>query len=438
MTSRSDQRPYRRAGYRRGGSAGVAILCLGLMLAGCDDKGAEDFYQRALQHRASGEIAASVIDLKNALQADPENAEARLLLGTIYLEVRDLAAAEKELVRARDLGMESDRLIEPLVDLWLAQGDYRKILSELPNLYPAGIPQDARLLLAEANANQGLNHLAEARRAYAAAMDLQPDNLQARYGLAWTARQLGDPAAARSAIEAALQQQPDNPDFIALKADLDAGEGNRQQAEEGYRTLLQLQPDNLDARVSLAGILFARRAYREATEHLDIALAAVPSHGNANYLRAAIAVEEADYESAKKHSERAILTSPNHVPSLLIAASANYALGLLEQAERFAARVLELVPGHEFARTLRAAIDGRTDEGTIRTGNILIDDFAHPTDVASYLDPQAEMRLLRRIGLDCLDRKPTATAGAGAPEGGFAAIRADMDNGNLDLALART
>jgi len=437
MTSQPDRKYDRRARCRRDGLARIAFLCLGLMLAGCDEKGAEDYYQQAVQHRANGEIAASIIELKNALQADPANAEARLLLGTVYLEVHDLASAEKELIRARDLGMESDRLVEPLVDLWLAQGDFQKILDELPKLTPTGASPDARRLLAEAKANQGLNHLAEARRGYAAASDLEADNLQARYGLAWTARQLGDLATARTAIEAALQQQPDNPDFIALKADLDAAEGNRQQAEEGYRTLLHLQPDNLDARASLAGILVARRNYREATEQLDRVLAAVPSHGNANYLRAAVAVEEADYETAKKLSERAILTSPNHVPSLLIAASANYALGLLEQAERYATRVLELVPGHEFATTLQAAIHARTDGSTITTGGILIDDSARPTDVASFMVPRAERRLLRQIGFDCLGQDHTATASADGLADEFADIRAAIAHDDPDLALAR-
>lgn len=437
MTSQPDQKSDRPAKCRRDGVVRVAILCLGLILAGCDEKAAEDFYHKALQHRSNGEIAASIIELKNALQADPANAEARLLLGTIYLEVRDLASAEKELVRARDLGMESNRLVEPLVDLWLAQGDYQKILDELPKLTPSGSPQDARLLLAEAKANQGLNHLAEARRAYAAASDLEADNLQVRYGLAWTARQLGDLAAARSAIESALLQQPDNADFIALKADLDSTEGKWPLAEAGYRSLLQLQPGNLEAQVSLAGVLFARHAYREATAHLDVVLAAVPSHGNANYMRAAIAAEEADYETAKRHSERAILTSPNHVPSLLIAASANYALGLLEQAERYATRVLEHVPGHGFATTLQDAIRARTDGNTIETGRILIDDFARPADVASFMDPRTERRLLRRIGFDCLSQDHTATAGADRQEDGLAEIRAAIDHDDLDLALAQ-
>jgi len=440
MSSRPDRDSYGRGMSWSGIWPNVVVLCLALALIGCDEKGTEDFFQKALQHRANGEVAASIIELKNSLQVDPANAEARLLLGTIYLEVGDLAAAEKELGRARGLGMDGDRLIGPLVDLWLAQGEYPKILEELPSLHPPSEPPDAQLLLAEAKANQGLGRLAEAHSDYLAALDLEPDNLQAHYGVAWTARRLGDLDSARSTIAEALRLQPNNPDFIALKADLDIATGNRQEAEAGYRSLLKIQPENLEARVSLAGVLLARREYHEAVENLDTVLAVVPTHGNANYLRAAIAVEEEDYETAKRHSERVILTNPDHVPSLLIAASSNYALGLLEQADRYAARVLDLAPHHEFAATLRAAIRARQDEASSQRAATLIDDFAHPRDVASYLDPKTEQNFLRRIGIDCLSQAREgnpATKESGGPNDVLAEIRAAIDSGDLERALAR-
>jgi len=46
----------------------------------------------------------AVIELKNLLQADPENAAARLLLGRTYLKQRDVLAAIKELETAKQLG----------------------------------------------------------------------------------------------------------------------------------------------------------------------------------------------------------------------------------------------------------------------------------------------------------------------------------------------
>ena len=53
---------------------------------------------------AKGDIKAAGIELKNALQKDPGNAEARLLLGELYLKLGNGLAAEKEFRRAQELG----------------------------------------------------------------------------------------------------------------------------------------------------------------------------------------------------------------------------------------------------------------------------------------------------------------------------------------------
>ena len=62
---------------------------------------AEDYLSEAKRHLAEGDVSSAVIQLKNTLQEDPANADARLLLGRIYLDLGDGASAEKELKRAK-------------------------------------------------------------------------------------------------------------------------------------------------------------------------------------------------------------------------------------------------------------------------------------------------------------------------------------------------
>ena len=78
-----------------------------------------------------GEFNVAVIQLKNALRIDPNNADARLLLGKSYLELEDWLSAEKELTRARDLGVEREEILEPLGQAWLMTGQHDRLLQEI-------------------------------------------------------------------------------------------------------------------------------------------------------------------------------------------------------------------------------------------------------------------------------------------------------------------
>ena len=74
------------------------------------------------QAYAEGDLRTAIIEIKNALQQDPSQAEARRLLGEYSLAVGNGAEAEAELVRAQDLGADPDQLRLPLLRAWLMQG----------------------------------------------------------------------------------------------------------------------------------------------------------------------------------------------------------------------------------------------------------------------------------------------------------------------------
>ena len=58
--------------------AGLAML---VALSACEEPDAEAFVRRARDYRETGDISASIIELKNALQQEPRNPQARFLLG---------------------------------------------------------------------------------------------------------------------------------------------------------------------------------------------------------------------------------------------------------------------------------------------------------------------------------------------------------------------
>ena len=137
--------------HRRGRSAKTALVALAIAcalgVAACDEEGdltGKQYIDKAIEHRDKNDIRASLIELRNAVRVDPDNPQARALLGDNYLNLGDPVAAEKELLSGfhvfRDRFGEADRrtqgTIRYLVELSESWGkpekatEYRALLAK--------------------------------------------------------------------------------------------------------------------------------------------------------------------------------------------------------------------------------------------------------------------------------------------------------------------
>src|SRR3546814_8213456 len=72
---------------------------------------AEDEYvTNAQKYLDSGQYPAALVEIKNALQTNPNDPQARVLLGKIYLQMGNPKAAEIAFLRARELGVTGEEL----------------------------------------------------------------------------------------------------------------------------------------------------------------------------------------------------------------------------------------------------------------------------------------------------------------------------------------
>src|SRR5512141_1660052 len=92
-----------RNGVRRRRPFIAIALMVVASAAACSPKG-EALFARAQQSLAKGDAGAAVIDLKNLIEAEPQNAKARALLAEASLQSGDIQAAEIEIRKAKDLG----------------------------------------------------------------------------------------------------------------------------------------------------------------------------------------------------------------------------------------------------------------------------------------------------------------------------------------------
>jgi cytochrome c-type biogenesis protein CcmH/NrfG len=115
------------------GTAVASAVFAAALVAGCSDK-PDALVAQAKQSLEKHDRNTAVIQLKNALQANPDIAEARLMLGKALLDQGDPAAAEKELKRARDLKAPDDDAVPPLARAMIMMNEPKQVIDEFGKL----------------------------------------------------------------------------------------------------------------------------------------------------------------------------------------------------------------------------------------------------------------------------------------------------------------
>jgi len=85
-----------------------------LILSGCGSVSDQQQVEKAKEYLAKGDQKSALIELKSALQQNPQNSSARTYLGQLYLKAGNYAAAEKELKNARELGADDNDTLSSL------------------------------------------------------------------------------------------------------------------------------------------------------------------------------------------------------------------------------------------------------------------------------------------------------------------------------------
>ena len=339
-------------------AAGAGLLLgLGALFA-CDEQAAvERQIDQARVLLGQGDPQAAIAELKRALQATPEDADLRLMLGQVYLSIGDLPYAEKELGRAHALRPKAPDVALAQGELWLRQEREAQVLQELAP--QADWPESAHnaALNLRARAYLGLGDAAGAHGAYQAILEAEPDDVDARIGQIRIALHEDDLGASERLLADALRIAPDHATLLGLQGDLAFRRARYPDAVGTYRKQVDMAAGSGTARLALAEALIAAGELAEAGALLDAVLAERPGNGLARYLRAAVAYQGGDVEGARAHSERALAAIPNHVPSMFIAGASSYELGRLEAAHWNLEKVLAREPDHASARLLLAATD---------------------------------------------------------------------------------
>jgi len=274
-------------------AGGVKALDTGAVV---DDDGLTDRLHRAIVEAHREDYDTAVRRLSGLVEERPGSLPARLLLARVL----ESDGSEERLGRART---HYQRLVaaDPLIvhaqlslaEIESAEGKFWSALKRLQSLQAAVEPNpDIELALAYRYNEKSLTPREGA--AFARAVELAPDYLEALLQSARFQNRADDHPAAIETLERLLSAAPDHRTARADLADLLQQGGYYREAAEHYRRLIELDPYDTEAMLELARCYY-KGGFGDRDEVYREMIAASP-YDYRGYVNLALALEEEDGE----------------------------------------------------------------------------------------------------------------------------------------------
>lgn len=341
----------------------LCVLSASGLLSGCGDDRTEKFILSAKEYIAKNDNKAAIIQLKTALQKQPESPEARLLLGQALLESGDPVSAEVELRKALALN-QPDATVIPLLARALNQtGAELKLIQEFAAaaLDDPAATADLKTSLAIAYARQGKRKELDA--ALDAALAAVPGYTPARRVQARLKAEQRDFDGALQTLDEILAKAPADHEAWQFKGDLlYAVKGDAAAALAAQRKALVIKNDFMLAHSSIVAILLAKNDLPAAKAQIDELKKVAPNQLQTTYLEAEVAFVSQDYKAARELLQQILKFAPNHLKTLQLAGAVESQGGSLLQAENFLNKALQ-VSDHAATRKMLA-------QTYLRSGNL--------------------------------------------------------------------
>ncbi len=341
----------------------ATLLAAAALLAGCGAKNAQESLASAKAYLAKNDVPAAIVELKNTLQAQPDLAEARFLLGRALLERDDAVGAVVELGKAVDARHPADQVVPVLARALLASGEGRKVI-ELDGITVLTTPEalaDFNTSVARAHAAAG--NVPKADAALADALRAKPDFAPALLLRARGQAGRGDGEAALKTVEGVLAAKPDDVDALALKGDLLlALNRDAAGATVAWKRALELEPDHVPAHAALVNQLLVSGKLDEAKAQIESLNKARPNQPQTAYFLARLASQRGDAKDADAMLQPLLKAAPDSPQVLQLAGVVALQRNDLLLAEQHFGKLLQLVPGASTARRLLAQVYLRNGE----------------------------------------------------------------------------
>ncbi|HSY16735.1 MAG TPA: tetratricopeptide repeat protein [Candidatus Acidoferrales bacterium] len=290
-----------------------------------------------------GDIPGTVTTLERMTRTYPESARVHFQLGAAYLASGDEAKGAASLNRALELDPGDADAVMLLAQLQIKNGNADAAINAVGRVmqkYPQMV--QAQLLLADAYRLR--NRFNEALEIYAKLEKQAPTNTQVLLLEGATELQTGDKALARQKFERVLVSAPNSLPALEQLADLDIGEKSYTAANELIQTRLNQEPTNLVLNLLVAKVQLAA-GNREAAQQTLLKLAAMePQNDQPHLMLAQLYFEAKQTDQAKEQLDTALKLNPKNLATLMTMASSKEKAKDYKGAAATYEKILELDP----------------------------------------------------------------------------------------------
>ncbi|HMA38229.1 MAG TPA: tetratricopeptide repeat protein, partial [Chloroflexia bacterium] len=211
---------------------------------------------------SEGQLEPAADIFRDLLARDPANAEAHRALGLVYRGAGRPADAEQEL-------QEALRLRPGYVEV---HTDLAALYNQLAGAYPD-----------EEHTRERAELQAKARTELQRAIEIRPDNPDARYNYALMLNAAEQIDAAADEFKEALRLRPDFPEAHYALGVLYKSRGQLDQAVAQFKDATALKPANAETFINLGLVEYGEQRYEEAAEKFRQALRLEPNDTEAHY-----------------------------------------------------------------------------------------------------------------------------------------------------------
>ncbi len=341
-------RPITLHAHRR---LAVAALCAAIALCGCGRDTPTSLVASGNDYLAKKDARAAVIQFKAALQAEPQSAEVRYLLGQALLEAGDPAAAVVELSKAMDQRFDDNKVLPPLSRALLLTGGMKKLTTLYGSVTLSDKQADAALRSNLATAWGALGDRAKAQAALDAALATAPDFPQALVLQARLVASDGQVDAALATIERVLARDSHNYEAWQLKGEILSGpKADSKGAEQAFRQALAAEKAFVAAHSALVALYVRNGDIAAAKAQAGQLRAVLPKHPQTLLIDAQLAFYDKDLPKARELVQLLLRGAPDNLGVLQLAGAIEGAAGSLVMSQNYFSKALSINPELPMAR----------------------------------------------------------------------------------------